>query len=257
MEDVVSNFQKLSALVTEIAEASTEQSSGIEQVTQAVGQMDEVTQQNAALVEEAAAAAESLEEQAQALVRAVGVFRLKGDADDGHSMLSSLDFDGVTQAHMNWKHKLRGFLAGEGEPPDPEVVSRDDKCVLGCWIHGEGQRFASDLHYTRLRDKHADFHLCAGQVIRAKQNGDEEGARRLLLNDFSILSDETIQEIRSMKRRFGSESSPARAAVSVPVVLATVSPLPVRAMKSGKVRAPVPKVGKGESSLAAAEWEES
>jgi hypothetical protein len=51
MEEVVSNFQKLSSLVTEIAEASSEQSSGIEQVTQAVGQMDEVTQQNAALVE--------------------------------------------------------------------------------------------------------------------------------------------------------------------------------------------------------------
>jgi methyl-accepting chemotaxis protein len=255
MEDVVSNFQKLSALVTEIAEASTEQSSGIEQVTQAVGQMDEVTQQNAALVEEAAAAAESLEEQAQALVRSVGVFRLKGDADGGHSVLSSLDFDGVIQAHMNWKHKLRSFLAGEGEAFDPDVVSRDDKCVLGCWIHGEGQRFTSDLHYSRLRGKHADFHRCAGEVIRAKQNGDETGARRLLLNEFSVLSDETIQEIRSMKRSFGSESS-ARAVMSAPVVMAKVSPLPVRAAKSGKVGAPVPKVKHGESSLAAAEWEE-
>jgi methyl-accepting chemotaxis protein len=73
---VVSNFQKLSALVTEIAEASSEQSSGIEQVTQAVGQMDEVTQQNAALVEEAAAAAESLEDQSRSLVRSVAMFRL-------------------------------------------------------------------------------------------------------------------------------------------------------------------------------------
>jgi methyl-accepting chemotaxis protein len=62
--------------VTEITNASREQASGVEQVTQAVGQMDEVTQQNAALVEEAAAAAESLEEQAQGLVRAVGMFKL-------------------------------------------------------------------------------------------------------------------------------------------------------------------------------------
>jgi methyl-accepting chemotaxis protein len=53
-------------------------------VTQAVGQMDEVTQQNAALVEEAAAAAESLEEQAQALVRSVAMFRLsEGNAGNG------------------------------------------------------------------------------------------------------------------------------------------------------------------------------
>jgi methyl-accepting chemotaxis protein len=85
MEDVVSNFQRLSALVTEIAEASAEQSSGIEQVTQAVGQMDEVTQQNAALVEEAAAAAESLEDQSQALVRSVAMFQLSAAARGSES----------------------------------------------------------------------------------------------------------------------------------------------------------------------------
>ncbi|MDK9725956.1 MAG: methyl-accepting chemotaxis protein [Sterolibacteriaceae bacterium MAG5] len=76
MDDVVTSFQRVAALVTDITNASREQSSGIEQVTQAVGQMDEVTQQNAALVEEAAAAAESLEEQARGLVQAVGSFKL-------------------------------------------------------------------------------------------------------------------------------------------------------------------------------------
>jgi len=63
----------------DISDASREQSSGIEQVSLAVSQMDEVTQQNAALVEEAAAAAESLEEQAGNLAQAVAVFKL----DDG------------------------------------------------------------------------------------------------------------------------------------------------------------------------------
>ncbi len=76
MDEVVTSFQQVAALVTEITGASREQASGIEQVTQAVGQMDEVTQQNAALVEEAAAAAESLEEQARGLVQAVGMFKL-------------------------------------------------------------------------------------------------------------------------------------------------------------------------------------
>ncbi|MDD5247906.1 MAG: Cache 3/Cache 2 fusion domain-containing protein [Rhodocyclaceae bacterium] len=76
MDEVVNSFQRVAALVGDITAASREQSSGIEQVTQAVSQMDEVTQQNAALVEEAAAAAESLEEQAQGLVQAVGSFKL-------------------------------------------------------------------------------------------------------------------------------------------------------------------------------------
>ena len=69
--------------MSEIAAASQEQSLGIEQVNQAITQMDEVTQQNAALVEEAAAATGSLEEQAASLVREVGVFKLDAGAAAG------------------------------------------------------------------------------------------------------------------------------------------------------------------------------
>lgn len=76
MNEVVSSFHQVTALLTEIAGSSREQSGGISQVTQAIGQMDEVTQQNASMVEEATAAAESLEEQARALVVAAGQFRL-------------------------------------------------------------------------------------------------------------------------------------------------------------------------------------
>lgn len=83
MDEVVTSFKLVADLVTEISNASREQSSGIGQVTQAVTQMDEVTQQNAALVEEAAAAAESLEEQARALVLAVGMFKLTEGAANG------------------------------------------------------------------------------------------------------------------------------------------------------------------------------
>jgi methyl-accepting chemotaxis protein len=84
MDGVVASFQQVAGLVTEIASASKEQSSGIEQTTQAVGQMDEVTQQNAALVEEAAAAAESLEEQARGLVQTVSMFKLAEGAASSH-----------------------------------------------------------------------------------------------------------------------------------------------------------------------------
>jgi methyl-accepting chemotaxis protein len=80
----VASFQQVAGLVTEIASASREQSSGIEQTTQAVGQMDEVTQQNAALVEEAAAAAESLEEQARGLVQTVSMFKLDESMGRSH-----------------------------------------------------------------------------------------------------------------------------------------------------------------------------
>ena len=76
MHVMVTDFQRLSALVTEIAHASREQSSGIDQVTLAVGQMDEVTQQNAARVEETAAGAELLAKQARVLAQTVSTFNL-------------------------------------------------------------------------------------------------------------------------------------------------------------------------------------
>ncbi|MFZ2406533.1 MAG: methyl-accepting chemotaxis protein [Methylobacter sp.] len=80
MEEIVSAIRGVTAIMSEIRGASIEQTSGIEQVNQAIGQMDEVTQQNAALVEEAAAAAESLEEQAQSLSVSVGRFTVDSGA---------------------------------------------------------------------------------------------------------------------------------------------------------------------------------
>jgi methyl-accepting chemotaxis protein len=80
MHEVVDSVRRVAGLMAEISAAGREQSAGIEQVCLAVNQMDEATQQNAALVEQAAAAAESLEEQAHGLAQAVSVFRVGSDA---------------------------------------------------------------------------------------------------------------------------------------------------------------------------------
>jgi methyl-accepting chemotaxis protein len=77
MQDIVAAVQRVSDVVAEITSASNEQAEGVAQVGQAVSQMDQVTQQNAALVEESAAAADSLRQQAQQLVAAVATFRLQ------------------------------------------------------------------------------------------------------------------------------------------------------------------------------------
>jgi len=74
MQDIVSAVRQVTGIIGEIAQASREQATGIEQVNQAVSGMDQTTQQNAALVEEAAAAAESLQEQANGLIQATSVF---------------------------------------------------------------------------------------------------------------------------------------------------------------------------------------
>ncbi|MDP9902341.1 methyl-accepting chemotaxis protein [Variovorax ginsengisoli] len=76
MEEIVQSVKRVTDIMGEISAASQEQTTGIEQINQAINQMDQVTQQNSALVEEAAAAAGSMQEQASTLVETVRVFKL-------------------------------------------------------------------------------------------------------------------------------------------------------------------------------------
>ena len=78
MRNIVDSVRRVTVVVGEITTASREQSSGVEQVNRAIIEIDGATQQNAALVEQAAAAASSMQEQAGELARVVGVFKLSG-----------------------------------------------------------------------------------------------------------------------------------------------------------------------------------
>ncbi|WP_343732620.1 methyl-accepting chemotaxis protein [Duganella sp.] len=75
MDDIVASIQRVTDIMGEITSASSEQTSGIEQINLAITEMDEVTQQNAALVEQAAAASQSMQDQAAALAEVVGFFK--------------------------------------------------------------------------------------------------------------------------------------------------------------------------------------
>ena len=86
MDDIVQSVTRVADVIREITDAATVQSTGISGVNQAIGNLDQMTQQNAALVEESAAAAESLREQADNLKQAVSVFKVNGG--DGFSMPS-------------------------------------------------------------------------------------------------------------------------------------------------------------------------
>ncbi len=89
LTEIVESIKKVTAVVSEIANASMEQSTGIEQVNKALTQMDEVTQQNSALVEENAATAKTLEGQAKSMDERVAGFRLRsGQANGGYETAS-------------------------------------------------------------------------------------------------------------------------------------------------------------------------
>jgi methyl-accepting chemotaxis protein len=127
MHEIVASFQQVAGLVTEIADASREQSTGIAQVSEAVTQMDDVTQQNAALVAEAAAAAKSLEEQARTLAGTVAVFKVARSLAPGSTAGSRF-----TQGHYAEKApeearaSTRATLAMVRRLPAPAGATEED-----------------------------------------------------------------------------------------------------------------------------------
>jgi methyl-accepting chemotaxis protein len=78
MQDIIASVNSVTGLMREVSASSAEQSTGIGQVNEAVTQMDEVTQQNAALVEQATRATTGLAQNARTLIQALSLFKLKG-----------------------------------------------------------------------------------------------------------------------------------------------------------------------------------
>ena len=208
MEEVVASIKRVTDIMGEISAASTEQSAGIEQVNLAITQMDEVTQQNAALVEEAAAAAESLEEQAQNLAESVSVFKLDTGAGARLAITHQAEpgkagssrFDDAIAAHIKWKIRLGQFIEGtSSEKLDSATVCQDNLCALGKWIYGEGERHKSAANYGKLVARHANFHRCAGEVVRKVETNDKAGAKAMLAGEFSAAAKETVSSIMALK----------------------------------------------------------
>ena len=110
MDEIVNAVTRVTDIMGEIASASDEQSRGIDQVGLAVAEMDRVTQQNASLVEESAAAAAALEEQASRLTQAVAVFRIQHDQQRARDVATAKPVStvqprkaAVTDAGDNWE----------------------------------------------------------------------------------------------------------------------------------------------------------
>ncbi|WP_151636937.1 methyl-accepting chemotaxis protein [Noviherbaspirillum aerium] len=100
MQEIVDSVRRVTDIMGEISVASKEQTDGIQQVNQAINQMDEVTQQNAALVEEAAAAAASLQDQAVSLTHVVSIFKLSDDHAPAAAMVAPAPLPSASVASL-------------------------------------------------------------------------------------------------------------------------------------------------------------
>ena len=125
MDEIVHSVRRVTDIMAEIMAASQEQTQGIEQINQAIVQMDQVTQQNAALVEEAAAATQALQEQAADLTRVVGVFKL----DSEHSATPVRPAPAPHKAPPRQPPRAKHAIAA----PQREPIARPDPLAAAGW----------------------------------------------------------------------------------------------------------------------------
>jgi hypothetical protein len=104
--------------------------------------------------------------------------------------LSGLNLAQVLEAHTAWKTRLIKIIDGSSdETPNIAVVSQDNQCFLGKWLYSEGKALYGHLpEYEAARIVHAEFHVCAGEVLEQHRLGYDDKAEVLLKTKFRSAS---------------------------------------------------------------------
>jgi hypothetical protein len=119
--------------------------------------------------------------------------QIKDNFGDTHlpDEVAGLDFNTAIDAHMQWKLRLKGAIdGGTSSGLVATEVARDDLCVLGRWIHGDGGKQHRHLaQFSALKEQHAEFHAHAASVVAEAKAGNTEEARRLMAGAFARSSE--------------------------------------------------------------------
>jgi chromosome segregation ATPase len=196
MNDALANAQSVNAMLSNIRAAASAQQSGIGQVNEAVLDIDLTTQQNAAMVEELAAAAAGLEAQIGVITDSMRMFRLAANdrpvadidavalrrqAKEAQSQNTSvLDPSEAIAKHLQWKTKLRN-AALHNETLDVEAISCDDRCAVGKWLYGSANaQWGGQPRFVDLLNRHREFHQEAGRIAQTVVDGNPQAGLSMM-----------------------------------------------------------------------------
>ncbi|HYH23228.1 MAG TPA: methyl-accepting chemotaxis protein [Azospirillum sp.] len=210
LTDIVAGITRVADLVAEIARATAEQASGLDEVNGAVAQMDEMTQKNAALVEESTAAARSLEEQAGALRQQMAFFALDRASAAGRGSGLARHVQLIENSkidHATFLENVRKTIAGTGEATADKLADHH-ACRLGKWYDAVNDPMVrSSVYYAELADPHARFHAAGKRALKAHEAGDAQEAHRAaeelerISHDVLGLLDKLAADVRAKARQ--------------------------------------------------------
>jgi methyl-accepting chemotaxis protein len=201
MGEIVAHAGQVRQLLDEVAGGTREQSMGMGQIGQAVQDLDQNTQANAALVEQTATAAAAQRNAAVRMAAQVDEFRLPVSGSVQPVMVEGIHVDGFIDAHRQWKVRLRDAIENH-EKLDADTLSRDDCCPLGKWIYGDGQRLSSRTSFTDLVERHRQFHRVAGDVAKLVNQRSYRAAEEALAphTAFADATSEVVLVLSTVKR---------------------------------------------------------
>jgi hypothetical protein len=99
--------------------------------------------------------------------------------------------------------KLSSYIRNPDDSLNPDEVCKDDQCILGKWIHGEGSSLSANSEYRLLKEAHAGFHREAAEIIRRAKRGEKVtddialGAK----SKFSEYSNQIVTHIRTLRAK--------------------------------------------------------
>ena len=205
LTDVRHSVDEMSAVVSQIAEASSEQEKGIGEVNKSILVMDRVAQQSAALVEQTAASATHVADQMHGLDAIVRQFSLSQEgqsiARTGRTLLSDMK-----QAHLNWLIQLGNVIQGIEKINDLDNVANHHVCGLGRWRNTEGKYLDHLPEMKALDSLHEVFHKTIAQALALANRGDIVAANALMPR-IDVLSLEVVHQIELIERAMSTHDA--------------------------------------------------
>lgn len=109
-------------------------------------------------------------------------------------------------AHGAWKLKLRAAIVMKSSDVTPEIAKSDDKCAFGKWLMGTSvaPEVRADPHYQNVRQLHAEFHKCAGDILQHALGNQTDKANAMLSGPFSQQSHTLMVELTKWKQELAA-----------------------------------------------------
>lgn len=200
-KDLASAIEDVYTQTQEIKNASEEQEIGINEISDALTNLEQNSNELRNVSNTVFNSSISLSEDIEKMNGHIGKFAHQLNIKI-RPLAQNFDFDSAITAHLEWKMKLTKYLGNPDGTLDHQVVCLDNKCKLGSWLYGEGSQFSTQANsFESLKQSHAFFHKSAGEIIKNIDNGNKKLAEISMApsGDYFEASQKTVKLIEIVK----------------------------------------------------------